>query len=412
MWAKLIKINTNIINHTNVIQLALIVLCIALLQGCSYFPRNPVPLNKQSAATIQGIPMARAWWGTYNAQFQKDLLNSFIADKKTSLSAQGRKKTLNVNILALSGGGSDGAFGAGVLNGWTKTGHRPEFKIVTGISTGAIIAPFAFLGDKYDATLKSAYTHINTKNIYRKRYFSIFWNESLVDTSPLFHLIKRLLSKDVIKNIARKYRRGGRLYIGTTNLDADQLVIWNMGVIANSNHPGAIKLFRRIILASSSIPGVFPPVMFKVRINGKQYDEMHIDGGIKAQLFLARTSLNIAKIKAKIKANTNKSLVAKIYVIRNSKIAPNPQYVKRKLTAISRRALSLLIQSSGNKDLTEAYYFAKKHGFGFRWIAVPGKHQSSKDMDFNQQYMNRLFNLGYKMGSNITHWQKIPPNAN
>lgn len=350
--------------------------------------------------------MARAWSGKYNTLFQNDLIKSTL--NSTGTTKKTKNKLKNINILALSGGGADGAFGAGVLNGWTQTGLRPEFKIVTGISTGALIAPFAFLGHKYDATLKNAYTSINEKNIYRKRFF--LWKDSLVDTAPLAGLIRKLINKELIKKIADQHRHGRRLYIGTTNLDADQLVIWNMGAIANSSHPDAVKLFRQIVLASTSVPGAFPPVMIKVKVNGKQYDEMHVDGGVKAQLFLIGAN-NILKIRDQLRVKLKKSFKIKIYVIRNSKVIPEPELVNRNLGTISTRSLASLIRSLGNKDLENAYNFAQKHNFNFNWIAVPAEFKSGSMIGFDQQEMNKLFNIGYKTGSNPLGWQKTPPGS-
>ena len=284
-------------------QLFLLNIVLFILLGmtasCSTLPRNPVPLDQMPYAEIAGIPGVRAWSGTFSEQFETDLLLSAQQALKHAGATESNAIPA-INVLSLSGGGDYGAFGAGFINGWSQSGARPEFKLVTGISTGALIAPFAFLGSEYDSTLKHAYTTVSAKDIYIARWISFLWNDAFADSTPLAKLIKRYITKDVLQAMAKAHRQGRRLYIGTTNLDADRLVVWNMGAIANSGEANALKLFRQIILASSSIPGAFPPVMIKVEIDGVSYDEMHVDGGIKAQLFLLAATLDITEFRKKL----------------------------------------------------------------------------------------------------------------
>ena len=169
--------------------------------------------------------------------------------------------------LALSGGGQDGAFGAGILCGWTEAGTRPQFKLVTGISTGALMAPFAFLGPAYDHVLKEAYTTISDKDVYKAHkplaillsLVNIKPLPALTENKPMEELVARLVDDKVLAEVAREHRKGRRLLIGTTQMDAQRLVIWNMGAIANSGNPQALALFRKIMVASASIPAFFPP---------------------------------------------------------------------------------------------------------------------------------------------------------
>ena len=192
-----------------------------------------------------------------------------------------------VDFLALSGGSDDGAFGAGLLIGWTAAGTRPEFKLVTGVSTGALIAPFAFLGPSRDAQLREVYTAIGPKDVFSRRDLaSLPWDDALSDTRPLYKLISRYADEGMMADIAREYRRGRLLLIGTTNLDVMRPVIWNIGAIAASGKPGALELIRHILLASASVPALFPPVLIEVEQGGPRFQEMHVDGGAVAQLFL------------------------------------------------------------------------------------------------------------------------------
>ena len=197
-------------------------------------------------------------------------------------------RRVDINYLPLSGGGEDGAFGAGLLNGWSAAGTRPKFDVVTGVSTGSLIAPFAFLGSDYDAILKEAYTTISTADIARVNVlFAAVGLAPSISSNALFEkLIARYMTKQVLNAIAQEYRKGRALFVGTTDLDAQRAVIWNIGAIADSGRPDALELARRIIMASASIPGVFPPVRMKVTVDGKVYDELHVDGGVTRQVFL------------------------------------------------------------------------------------------------------------------------------
>ena len=202
------------------------------------------------------------------------------------------------NFLALSGGAGDGAFGAGILCGWTAAGTRPRFKLVTGISTGALIALFAFLGPEYDAKLKELYTTISDQDIYTgygllKLVLSRGISEGVASTEPLARLLERLIDENMLQAIAAEHNKGRRLLVGTTQLDAQRRVIWNMGAIAASHHPDALKLFRQVLLASVSTPVAFNPVYIKVKAAGQDYDEMHVDGGVKVQVMLYGDALNL-----------------------------------------------------------------------------------------------------------------------
>lgn len=387
------------------LNIALFIL-LAMTAGCSTLPRNPVPLKQMISAEIPSMPGIRAWSGTFSKQFETDLLHSV----QQALNNAGSMETMPAtNILSLSGGGDHGAFGAGVMVGWSQSGSRPEFKLVTGISTGALIAPFAFLGSDYDSRLKQFATTISAKDVYIARWFSFLWNDAFADSTPLAKLIKRYIDKDVLQAIAKAHRQGRRLYIGTTNLDADRLVVWNMGVIANSGEPNALKLFRQIILASSSIPGAFPPVFIKVEIDGVSYDEMHVDGGIKAQLFVLAATLDLAEFRKKLGLLAKADRKRRIFVIRNAEVGPEPKQIPRNLAEISQRAVSSLIKAQALNDLNRIYELTREQELDFNWIAIPTEYEPSNRDEFDTHEMNRLFKLGYDMGLKGDAWLKVPP---
>lgn len=381
---------------------------LAIGAGCATLPRNAVPVDHIPNAVISGIPGARAMSGDYNALLETDLMLSVQqAFKHTDASETNAIPA--INVLSLSGGGDFGAFGAGFMHGWTLSGTRPEFKLVTGISTGALIAPFAFLGKEYDAILQQAFTTISAKDIFIERWVSFLWNDSFADSTPLAKLIKRYITSEVMLAIAAAHRQGRRLFIGTTNLDADRLVIWNMGVIANSDGAAALNLFQQIILASSSIPGAFPPVMIQVEVGDNTYDEMHVDGGIKAQLFLLAATLNLTEFRNKLGMMVKGGRKSKIFVIRNGAIDPEPRQVARNLAEISERAVSSLINAQASNDLNRVYEIAKTQGLDFNWVALPPGYDTDGHDEFDRDEMNRLFRLGYRMGLELESWRKKPP---
>ncbi len=376
--------------------------------GCAPLPRNPVPLADQESAEIPGMSEIRAISGLDNQKFEEDILYS--DHQYRSYRSLTDTEKLVQNLLVLSGGADNGAFGAGFLNGWSRAGTRPEFKIVTGVSTGALIAPFAFLGSDHDEELKDAFTTINARDIYTRRGFiSALWDEAFVDTEPLVKLIERYCNESLLSKVAREHDKGRRLWIATVNLDADRLVIWNMGAIAKSSHPDALKLFRQVILASSSIPGVFPPVLIDVKVKGKPFDEMHVDGGVKAQLFVTAETLNLKRLKTHYIEKIPARPEWRIFIIRNSQVGPEPQQVPRKVSNITRKAFSSLLKSNGRSDLERIYRLAKENELDFNWISLPTAYKPETQTPFDKAEMNRMFNLGYELGLKGNSWRKQPP---
>ena len=380
---------------------------VGLLSGCSSLTRNPVPTEKIHEVERAGYSDVRAWGGEFNEVFQKDIILSVKQEGKNDFprTADGR---LKYSMLILSGGGENGAFGAGILYGWTQSGKRPKFKLVTGISTGALIAPFAFLGPKYDEKLKQVYTEISGKDIYEtKNIFALLSDESLADTTPLKNLVKYSVTDDMIREIGKEHKAGRRLYIGTTYLDADRLVVWNMGKIAASGRDDTAQLFRDIMVASASLPGVFPPVYLDSFIDGQRYDEMHVDGGLKAQMIYYGATMNMAAARKQVYGR-NKPSKSKIYIIRNGKFTSEPKPVSREVSDILGRTISSMTKSSGVGDLYRIYAFAKRDGVDFNYIAIPPSYKKMSEEEFDTEDMNRLFKIGYDMSINGIAWNKAP----
>ena len=382
--------------------LGLTLLTIALL-GCSALERkSAVPAQALNKAQISGLPSVRYLISTQAG------VDSFVNDVIALEKSRGKNAfTGDANYLALSGGGDDGAFGAGLLVGWTKQGSRPAFNLVTGISTGALIAPFAYLGKDYDAMLESVYTSIQPKDVYTVRgILSAVFSDGLADSAPLYQLISRYVDENFLKKIADEYNTNGRwLLIGTTNIDAGQPVIWNMGRIASIASPEALELFRRIMLASASIPGAFPPVMFDFLLDGQAFQEMHVDGGASTQVFLYPSSAASKAKELGIERRKNRQA----YIIRNSRLDPRWSETERRTLSVAGKAIAQLIQTQGIGDLYRIYNTAQNDDVGFNLAFIGSDFNEAHNEEFDTKYMNALFQYGYAHAIKGYPWSKYPP---
>jgi predicted acylesterase/phospholipase RssA len=323
------------------------------------------------------------------------------------LATQGRTGPLPPAVfLAVSGGGDNGAFTAGLLNGWTAQGTRPEFKLVTGISTGALIAPFAFLGPKYDASLKEVYTTISAKDVIKARNFIAgVFGDAMADNAPLWKLTRKSVNADLLSAIAAEYAKGRFLLVGTADLDARRPIIWDMGKIATYGGPKALELFVSIMIASASIPAGFPPVMIDVEAGGKPYQEMHVDGGTMAQVFAYPPSLTARSMAAATGATRDRTL----YVIRNARLDPNWAQVERKTMSIAGRAVGSLIHTQGIGDLYRIYAAAQRDGVDYNLAFIPSSFNAPHKEEFDNAYMRELYAVGYGMALKGFPWLKTPP---
>jgi predicted acylesterase/phospholipase RssA len=364
---------------------------------------SPVPLELILQVGIKGIPDARFWgdeWPTLTLERFKTYTDDDL--RKHYPGIYGKTH----HYLAISGGGAKGAFGAGLFSGWTASGTRPEFGMVTGISIGALTAPFAFLGPDYDDVLKKVYTTTSTKDILKKRKMLFaFFRDAMSDTTPLKELIAKYVTADVISAIVTEHQRGRRLYIGTVNLDAGRSVIWNIGAIAASNYPHKLELIHNILQASSAIPIAFPPVSITVENNGRQYEELHVDGGTGSQVFVYPACVDFKLIKKKLRVQG----VPKVYVIRNSFLKPGHRGIKRSILPIAYRAIESLIRTQGIGDLYQIQALCKRDDNDFNLAYIPAEFNEVPSEMFDPVYMGKLYNLGYRMASKGYPWDKAPP---
>lgn len=330
-----------------------------------------------------------------------------LAKERAWLASQGHSGPLPpVNFLAVSGGGDNGAFGAGLLNGWTAAGTRPEFKGVTGVSTGALIAPFAFLGPKYDHVLTTVYTTVSGKDIFKKRSFiKGLLGDAMADSRPMAQLIERYADQALLDAIAAEYAKGRLLLVGTADLDALEPVIWNMTAIAASKDPRALSLFRNILRASASIPGAFPPVMVDVTADGVRHQEMHVDGGTIAQVFLYPPSFDMSSMAADAGAQRKRTL----YIIRNARLDPDWASVERRTLTVAARAISSLTQTQGIGDLYRIYLTAQRDGLDYNLAYIPPTFNFPHREEFDTAYMRQLYAVGQSLAASGYQWSKYPP---
>ena len=388
-----------------------VIICVACgmlpLSGCATMPlRHPVPFDLVDKASVNNMAEIRMISGENDTMLQNDLLESAKQEAPGDFST-GPDGSKIYSILAISGGGAEGAYGAGLLKGWSQTGSRPIFKVVTGVSTGAIIAPFAFLGKEYDEGLETLYTTMSTKDVMTSNgLLGPLFGDSLASNRPLVKKLAVSYDENMLKKIAEEHKHGRRLFVGTVNLDAQRFVIWDMGAIACR---GDIGLFRKVILASAAIPVTFSPVIFHVDAAGKPYDEMHVDGGTLTQVFTTYVLLKgmeAAIIKMGIDPAKIKS---KLYIIRNGYVSPNYMKVQDAFSPIVERAIDTMIDAQGVGDIYRIYYFTKERGGDFNLAFIPPDFKPEGKEMFDIKEMRRLFERGYGDAFGGYKWHKEPP---
>jgi predicted patatin/cPLA2 family phospholipase len=368
---------------------AVAALCILLTAGCATVERVAYTQQEQTHAVVPGFPDARVWAD-----------DPIIAQRGIAASAAVTKQP---TILALSGGGADGAFGAGLLTGWTARGNRPQFSIVTGASAGALMAPFAYLGSGYDEVLRSVFASGEMENFLQFEGVSGIVGSGLFKAGPLRELIAKYVDAGTLEAVAQQYRTGRKLFIVTTNLDAQRTAIWDMGRIASSGNPKALDLFRKVMEASASIPGIFSPVLIDVEAEGKAFAEMHVDGGVTANIMVVPEAILVAN-----KAALPQSVRPKVYIVINGKLDPYFEVVKPRTLQIAIRSFETSVRANTRNALLATYEFAKRRSWQVNIAAIEDHVPNQAKPGFDTAYMRTLFEYGYERGKSGQLWQPTP----
>ncbi|MGF1551234.1 MAG: patatin-like phospholipase family protein [Paracoccaceae bacterium] len=308
-------------------------------------------------------------------------------------------------LLAISGGGANGAFGAGLLAGWSESGERVDFGVVTGVSTGAIIAPFAFLGPDYDETLVDIYAAGARDQVFEPTPLGgLLFGSAAADTTPLRRQIERHVTPELIEAIAREYERERQLFIVTTHFDANRPVVWDIGAIATERDDEAVRLIREIIQASAAIPAFFPPVPIAFEHDGQTFTELHVDGGLSHNVFAYPAQIPVGRLDEILGLRFRRE----IYVIQNSNERLDYSPAPTRLVPIAARAINTLLQNHLNADLERIYWLSRRDGLGFGMVAIPESFEADGSTAFDPVYMRALIEVGREIGRTGTFWRDRP----
>lgn len=357
-----------------------------LLAACASQPRVPYTAAEAASARVLDRTDLRRY-----------------ADDPASAFRDERPIAGTRTYLALSGGGADGAYGAGVLNGWSEAGTRPTFSVVSGVSTGALIAPFAFLGSRYDDTLRQLYTSgVAASLLEDPNPFNAIFGSGLFGNQRLRELVAHYIDAGFVDEVADQYARGRLLFVVTTNLDTQRTVIWNLGKIASLHTPEGVELFRNVVAASASVPAVFPPILLNASAGGAQFQEMHVDGGVMSPVLTLPESFLLRNASSKI------ADALQLYILMNNKIEPEFQVVPDKTLAIAARSSSSMLKAQTRSILYTTYAFARRNHYGFNLTYIESDRPASP-AGFETPYMRDLFQYGYDRARSGRAWDKAPP---
>ena len=375
-----------------------LVLALLAVAGCASLARIPSTKEQQAVATIPGIPNARVW--------SDDRADALLARAKSDGRADAAGRAGAINVLAISGGGSNGAYGAGLLIGWSERGTRPEFTVVTGASAGALIAPFAFLGSSYDPVLKNLFSEGIGEELLQIDGLSAIFGAGVFKTEPLKRLVAGYIDEQLLERIAAEYRKGRRLLVVTTNLDAQRTAVWDMGAIASSGAPGALALFREVLVASASVPGVYSPVLINVEGEGRVFDEMHVDGGVRANLLVVPESLLLSSVPPPASG-----VQPRVYIVMNNKLEQDFEIVEGKALTIVSRSFTTAVKANTQTTLIATYDFTRRNKWDFNLASIDADYPTTTSIGFDKTYMRQLFQYGYDQGSRGPPWRKSLPAA-
>ena len=361
-----------------------VVLCTALT-GCVTLPRAPFTQAEQASASPRGFGQVR-----YTAE---DESLTLMLRQSLKPDAKG-----DVDALAISGGGANGAYGAGLLYGWTKNGKRPEFQLVTGVSAGALLAPFAFLGPAWDNELHQAYFGPAIARLREPRLLLRLFTPGLYDNAPLKELVRSYVSDRLIQAVAAEHAKGRRLLVGTTNLDTEQLVVWDMGAIATKGGVEARDMFATVLVASASVPGIYAPSMIPVESGGHAFSEMHIDGQAEAAFFAIPQSLLLSR------SVTPSPFHARLFIIINGRVESKFSVKPNSTISILRGTIDAGGKAAVRSILISTAQFCQRTGCELSVASLPPTIKDDSS-DFDQAHLESLFAIGEAGSVNGSGWR-------
>jgi hypothetical protein len=380
--------------------LALYAVAVAILAGCSHTSRR---------ATVP----------TYTAQYPAEpfppVEQPAVASLDSTLgplASTGQPRVKPVHVLAVCAGGADTAFMAGAIVGWTQSGTRPTFDVVTGMSGGALVGAFAFLGPKYDCHLQRLFTNLSTSDLLRIRPVRYLIRDGAIGSpEPLERLLEAEVNESFLADLREAHAQGRRLFIGTTNFDTKRLVVWDLGAIASSDRPDVATLVRKILLASVTWAGMMPPVEIEVDVDGRRYCEHHIDGGATAQAFVRFGPTpgwpNPQEPAPGWLAGSN------LYVLAGGKLYATPVPAPDRFFGRILSGISCLTNSLARADMYRLYALCLSSGMRFHLLAVPQDDPDTRPnlLKLNPAETQRMFQVGYRLTASGPNWRRTPPGA-
>jgi len=362
-------------------------LLLLTVAGCASLPRTPYSNSDAAMSRVLDVEGLRRYTDEPISKFGMQRIGPGAA-----------------TYLALSGGGADGAYGVGVLNGWTTAGTRPTFSVVSGVSTGGLIAPFAFLGPQYDVVLRELYTSGIAETLLEdSNPLRVLFGSGLVGNRRLRELVARYVGPDILQAVAREYAKGRRLLVVTTDLDTQRTVIWDMGRIATIGTTEALDLFRDVMTASASIPVVFPPMLIQAEADGRSFQEMHVDGGVTAPVLTLPDAL---LFQGQVPP---KGLHLDIFILVNNKIERDFELVNNGSIEVASRSMSLVTKMQTRSIVFSTYEFARRNHLGFHLSYIEREYPSSNSSGFDTAYMRALYQYGYEKAAGGHAWTTVPP---
>ena len=375
-----------------------VMLCSALLYACATVPRKPAPPVLFANVAPSGFPETVRFLG-----LDRGFMLAHAGEKLSRLRAAAHGETLN--ILALSGGGAGGAFGTGALVGLTRRGDRPQFQLVTGVSVGALIAPFAFLGPEWDQAMVEALGPDRTARLLQSRGLALLFRPGFYRSEPLAELVDHLVTRRLIEAVATEAARGRVLFVATTDVDKQETVIWDMGEIAMRGGEAARVLFRDVLVASASVPGLFPPVLIRVEgRDGESFDEMHVDGGTATPFFVASEIAQILSADFQALPGAEVLRGARVYVLVNGELGGRPQTTRERPVAVITRSFSTGLMHSSRRALELSAVFARQHQMDFHFSYIPLNYPFSGPFNFKAPVMQALYDYGLRCAETGQLW--------